>query len=197
MGIPAKVQVVPAEVQAAPAAEVKNVTAAQFQVAPAAKKPTREAWPVPKTIENATPKQVAAPTAGSKEGSPKSDMTNSCSTHPSIPKSPSFTTQAPSAHVPASSHPAVQYIPAVTSSTLPTQEPPTKLAQIVLPVDDLTSPGQFGVRLVEQEDGLNSLLEKMIISPPQDVHSWKVGRKETVAVLYQDIWYRGLAVKKT
>ena len=63
-------------------------------------------------------------------------------------------------------------------------------------MDDITSPGHFGVRLVEQEDALNSLLEKMSISPPQFVQGWKVGRKETVAVVDQDIWYRGLVVKK-
>ena len=124
---------------------------------------------------------------GSKQVSPKSDVTNSSSTPSGVLKSPSLTSQASSACVPASSHPAVQYIPAVTSTSLPTQTTPAQLAHIVLPVDDITSPGQFGVRLVEQVDGLYSLLEKMIISPPQDVQGWKVDRKETVAVVDQDI----------
>ena len=55
LGIPAQVQEVPsAEVQSAPAAKVKNAPSTQVQVVPVAKKPTREAPPVPKTIENAT-----------------------------------------------------------------------------------------------------------------------------------------------
>ena len=190
-----KVQVAPAaKVQVVPAAKVQVPPAAEVQAAPAAKQPTREAPPVPNTIEKATTKQIAVPTPGSKEGSPKSDKSNSCST--GVPKSPSPVAQASSPRISASLQTVLQYIPSVTSTTLPTQAPPTQLTQIVLPVDDITSPGQFGVRLVEQEDRLNSLLEKMILSPPKAVQDWKVGRKETVAVVDEDIWYRGLAIKK-
>ena len=40
------------------------------------------------------------------------------------------------------------------------------------------------------------LLEGMNENPPPAVQGLTVGRRETVAVYYEDIWYRGLAVKK-
>ena len=49
---------------------------------------------------------------------------------------------------------------------------------------------------MEQEVKLNSLLENMNVSPPPTVQGWKFGKGETVAVVEQDIWYRGLAVNK-
>ena len=49
---------------------------------------------------------------------------------------------------------------------------------------------------MEQEVKLNSLLENMNVSPPPTVQGWKLAKRETVAVVEQDIWYRGLAVNK-
>ena len=33
-------------------------------------------------------------------------------------------------------------------------------------------------------------------SPPPPAPGWKVRKRETVAVYYDEIWYRGIAVKK-
>eukprot|EP00092_Neocalanus_flemingeri_P017770 GFUD01019227.1.p1 GENE.GFUD01019227.1~~GFUD01019227.1.p1 ORF type:complete len:1003 (+),score=360.29 GFUD01019227.1:61-3069(+) len=163
---------------------------------------TQEAVPgttVPKTKASTT-------TSGNDETSAKSKMTEPLSTPPACePKSPSSTAEKQSqatslGKVKLDSSPpqlpATQYTPAISSTSLPVQSPPPHLTQVVLPVDDITSPGQFGVRLVEQETQLNSLLEKMLMTPPQTVQGWKVGRRETVAVVDQEIWYRGLAVRK-
>merc|ERR1719318_2421680 len=49
------------------------------------------------------------------------------------------------------------YIPAILSSTLPPQCPPSYVSQVVLPLTDYTSPGQFGVRLLVEEDQLKLL----------------------------------------
>ena len=89
--------------------------------------------------------------------------------------------------------------PAYQSSTLPPQAPPPpgKLSQIVLPVEDLVSPANLSVRLFFEDALLMKLLEGMNENPPPAVQSLTVGRRETVAVYYEDIWYRGLAVKKT
>ena len=65
-----------------------------------------------------------------------------------------------------------------------------------MPLDDFTSPGQFGIRLVKQEDQLKLLMEKMLESPPPIVQNWMVGRRETVAVMVEKIWYRAIAVRR-
>merc|ERR1719186_2554891 len=57
--------------------------------------------------------------------------------------------------------PSSPYSPAHLSTTLLPQVTPAvgQLCQIVLPVEDLSSPGQFGVRLAINEDLLVRLLE--------------------------------------
>ena len=95
----------------------------------------------------------------------------------------------------------VSYVPAHHSTTLPAQAPPPpgSYSQIVLPVEDPFSPSEFCVRLASDDAALIKLLEGMNENPPPAVPGWAVGRRETVAVYFEDedIWYRGLAVKKT
>ena len=52
------------------------------------------------------------------------------------------------------------------------------------------------MRLSSEDALLMKLLEGMNENPPPAVQGLTVGRRETVAVYYEDIWYRGLAVKK-
>merc|ERR1719427_2157937 len=91
-----------------------------------------------------------------------------------------------------------RYTPAHLSPTLPPQVSPSpgQLYQIVLPVEDISSPSQFGIRLTRDDSSLLQLLEAMNESPPPSLPGWVVGRRETVAVNYEDVWYRGMAVKK-
>ena len=83
-----------------------------------------------------------------------------------------------------------RYSPAYLSDTLPPQAPPPpgQNIRIVLPVEDLISPGVLGVRLAKDEANLLQLLEVMNESPPPPAPGWKVGKRETVAVYYDEIW---------
>merc|ERR1719318_2548835 len=92
--------------------------------------------------------------------------------------------------------PTPTYPPAILSSTLPPQCPPSHLSQVVLPLTDYTSPGQFGVRLLVEEDQLKLLRKEMMESPPPVVQGWKIGRRETIAVMVESSWCRAVAVRK-
>ena len=92
---------------------------------------------------------------------------------------------------------SVVYTPAYESSSLPRQSPPGHTSQVVLPVEGIQSPGNLSVRLVNEEPALLQLLEEMNERPPPEVKGWTVGKRETVAVYWANVWYRGLAVKKT
>merc|ERR1719369_1262713 len=89
------------------------------------------------------------------------------------------------------------YSPAYVSSTLPGQSPPGNTAQVILPVEDIQSPSNLSVRLVSEEAALLQVVEEMNEKPPPVVKGWTVGKRETVAVYWDNVWYRGLAVKKT
>jgi len=88
------------------------------------------------------------------------------------------------------------YTPAYVSTTLPAQSPPGHITQVILPVEEIQSPGNLSVRLVSEEAALLQLVEEMNERPPPVVAGWKVGKMATVAVYWDNIWYRGLAVKK-
>ena len=89
------------------------------------------------------------------------------------------------------------YISAYESSTLPRQTPPGHITQVVLPVEDIQSPSNLSVRLVSEEAAFLQLVAEMNKSPPPEVKGWTVGKMETVAIYWDSVWYRGLAVKKT
>ena len=70
------------------------------------------------------------------------------------------------------------YSPAYLSDTLPSQAPPPpgQKIRIVLPVDDLISPGVLSVRLAKDEANLLQLLEVMNESPPPPAQAGRLGR---------------------
>jgi len=68
----------------------------------------------------------------------------------------------------------------------------------ILPVDEVVSPNNFIIRLADQEQECIEVLSLLNDHMPgPDPGAWKIGRKELVAVLHDDLWYRAMAVKKS
>ena len=86
--------------------------------------------------------------------------------------------------------------PAYESRTLPRQSPPGHVSQVILSAEDIQSQSNLSVRLVSEEAALLQLVAEMNEKPPPEVKGWTVSKWETVAVHWDRVWYRGLAVKK-
>lgn len=72
----------------------------------------------------------------------------------------------------------------------------TKNAHEIVPVDQITSPSNFIVRLFTEDEDCVKMLTLLNDNPPPAPDGWKIGRNETVAVYFEDVWYRAMAVKK-
>jgi len=87
-------------------------------------------------------------------------------------------------------YPEAYYSPKIAKQVL------TKNAYEIVPVDQSTSPSNFIIRLFVEDEDCVSLLTMLNDNPPPASDGWKIGRNETVAVYFEDVWYRAMAVKK-
>jgi len=88
-------------------------------------------------------------------------------------------------------YPDAYYSPKITNQVL------TKNSYEILPVDQVISPSNFIVRLFTEDEECVKMISALNDNPPPAASDgWKIGRNETVAVYFEDIWYRAMAVKK-
>jgi len=87
-------------------------------------------------------------------------------------------------------YPEAYYSPKIAKQVLTTN------AYEIVPVDQSTSPSNFIIRLFVEDEDCVSLLTMLNDNPPPASDGWKIGRNETVAVYFEDVWYRAMAVKK-
>jgi len=87
-------------------------------------------------------------------------------------------------------YPEAYYSPKIAKQVL------TKNAFEIVPVDQTTSPSNFIIRLFVEDEDCVSLLTMLNDNPPPASDGWKIGRNETVAVYFEDVWFRAMAVKK-
>ena len=68
---------------------------------------------------------------------------------------------------------------------------------VLLPVLPLVSPSHFSLRLAGQQEAVAQLVATMTSLPPPVEQGWRIGRHQSLAVLHEGAWCRGVAVKKT
>lgn len=88
------------------------------------------------------------------------------------------------------------YPPAIVSSSIAQYNPVAGVHRVLLPVDHVLSPSHFGICLSHCEDSVLNLMVSMAESPLPVQSDWKVSRNQTVAVCWNEVWYRGVATKK-
>jgi len=101
------------------------------------------------------------------------------------PKKEASVTKAPGMY------PDAYYSPKITNQVL------TKNSHEIVPVDQVITPSNFIVRLFTEDEECVKMISLLNDNPPPAASDgWKIGRNETVAVYFEDIWYRAMAVKK-
>ena len=76
-------------------------------------------------------------------------------------------------------------------------QPLPGVSAVLLPVLPLVSPSHFVLRLAGQQEAVAQLVAAMTSRPPPVEQGWRIGRHQSLAVLHEGAWCRGVAVKKT